>query len=72
MNSRVDAIALQEGGAPPRSRPVRRPQRRHEVRVRQEADVEQQVGVDRHAVLEAEAEERDDQPRARRGRATAP
>ena len=43
-----------------------RAQRRHEVRIGQEPDVEQQVGVDRNAVLEAEAQDRDDQPRARR------
>ena len=43
-----------------------RPQRRHEVRVRQEPDVEQQVGVDRDAVLEAEAQDRDDELGARR------
>ena len=46
-----------------------RPQRRHEMRVRQEPHVEQQVGVDRNAVLEPEAQDRDDQPRA--GRAAA-
>ena len=60
MNSRVDASRLHErdhrpvaAGAPP--------QRRHEVRIRQAPDVEHQIGVDRHAVLEAEAEQRDDQ-----------
>ena len=47
-------------------------QRRHEVRVRQAADVEHEVGVDRHAVLEAEAEQRDHEARARCGRATGP
>ena len=36
-------------------------QRGHEVRVRQEAHVEHEVGVERHAVLEAEAQERDEQ-----------
>ncbi len=41
-----------------------RAQRRHEVRIGQEPDVEQQVGVDRNAVLEPEAQDRDDQPRA--------
>ena len=41
------------------------PQRRHEMRIGQAAHVEHQIGVDRHAVLEAEAQHRDDQRRAR-------
>ena len=64
MNSRVDGVALHER----RDRPVApgpAPQRRHEVRVRQAPHVEHQVGVDRHAVLEAEAEEGDDEAGAR-------
>ena len=40
-------------------------QRGHEVRVRQTADVEHQIGIDRQAVLEAEAEQRDHQLRRR-------
>ena len=71
MNSRVDASRLHERG----HRAVAAgpaPQRRHEVRVRQAAHVEHQVGVDRHAVLEAEAEQRDDQAARATGRATAP
>ena len=71
MNSRVDASfsmncddrAIAPG--PP-------PQRRHEMRVRQTAHVEHEIGVDRHAVLEAEAEERDDQLACATDRATAP
>ena len=71
MNSRVDGVALHEGdhGAVAAGPPA---QRRHEVRVRQAAHVEDEIGVDRHAVLEAEAEERDDQARARPRRATGP
>jgi hypothetical protein len=38
-----------------------RTKRRHEMRVRQEADVEQQIRVDRDAVLEPEAQDRDDE-----------
>ena len=57
MNSRVDGVPLHErrDGAVAAGPP---PQRRHEMRVRQAAHVEHQVGVDRHAVLVAEAEER--------------
>ena len=64
MNSRVDGVALHEA----RDRAIASraaPQRRHEVRIRQAADVEHQIGVDRHAVLVAEAEQRDDELRAR-------
>ena len=49
-------VALHELG----DRPVAAgppPQRRHEMRIRQAAHVEHEVGVDRHAVLEAEAED---------------
>ena len=38
-----------------------RPQRRHEMRVGQEPDVEQQIRIDRDPVFEPEAENRDDQ-----------
>ena len=71
MNSRVDGVLLHErhdravAAGPP-------PQRRHEMRIRQAADVEHQVGVDRHAVLEAEAQQRDHQLAPGRDRATAP
>ena len=60
MNCRVDAAAA-PGTSRPRGPSRSRPQRRHEVRVRQAAHVEHEVGVERHAVLEAEAEERDHQ-----------
>ena len=64
MNSRVDASRSMKradravaAGAPA--------QRRHEMRIRQAAHVEHQIGVDRHAVLEAEAEQRDRRAAAR-------
>ena len=47
---------------------VQRPQRLHEVRVGQEADVEHQIGVERDAVLEAERHQRDGQARPPPGR----
>src|SRR5205823_637264 len=40
------------------------PERRHEMRIRKTARVEDKVGVHRHAVLEPEAEQRDDESRA--------
>ena len=48
--------------------PGMRTKRRHEMRVRQKPDVEQQIQVDRNAVFEAEAQNRDDQLCAGRAR----
>src|SRR6266498_569027 len=45
------------------TRPPAQP--RHEMRVRQAADVEHQIGVERNTMLETEAEKRDDEPGAR-------
>ena len=47
--------------------PGMRPQVGDEVRVGQEPDIEQQVRIDGNAVLEPEAQDRDDQLRPRRG-----
>ncbi len=71
MNSRLDSVALHElhHGAVAPGAPA---QRGDEVRIRQAAHVEHEIGVDRHAVLVAEAEQRDDEPRPRARRATGP
>jgi hypothetical protein len=54
MNSRVDASRSMKRHRAVAPGPP--PQRRHEMRIRQAAHVEHEVGVDRHAVLVAEAE----------------
>ena len=70
MNSRVDASrSMNVDNRPVAPGPAA--QRGHEMRIREAAHVEHEIGVDRDAVLEAEAEQRDDQLARAPGPATA-